>query len=149
MRLVAAQCECVRGGFAMRRVRSAKVRGHLSSRIVCIAIVTHLHWALGGRLSAARCLSARLIVLAACWGSVRVCTWRLCGAANASGESLRLSEPVRCVYSQCNTFAMGACRALKRRTVRIALKVFAFAEICMHGHCVVRRASAFARILHT
>ena len=149
MRLVAAQCECVRGGFAMRRVRSAKVRGHLSSRIVCIAIATHLRWALVERLSAAQCVSARLIVLAACWGSVRVCAWRLCGVANASGEGPRPSEPVRCVYSQCNTFAMGACRALKRRTVRIALGVFALSEIRMHGHCVVRKASTFAQISHT
>ena len=149
MRLVAAQCECVRGGFAMRRVRSAKVRGHLSSRIVCIAIATHLRWALVERLSAAQCVSARLIVLAACWGLVRVCVWRLCGAANPSGEGPRPPEPVHCVYSQCNTFAMGACRALKRRTVRIALKVFVFSEIRMHGHCVVRRASAFVQILHT
>ena len=49
MRLVAAQCERVRGGFAMRRMRSAKVRGHLSARIVCIAIATHLRWALTWR----------------------------------------------------------------------------------------------------
>ena len=149
MRLVAAQCECVRGGFAMRRVRSAKVRGHLSSRIVCIAIATHLRWALVERLSAAQCVSARLIVLAACWGSVQVCVWRLCGATNASGEGLRPSEPALCAYSQCDAFALGACWALRRRTVRIALEVFVFSEIRMHGHCVVRRASAFVQISHT
>ena len=149
MWLVMAQCECVRGGFAMRRVRSAKVRGHLSSRIVCIAIATHLRWALVERLSAAQCVSACLIVIAACWGSVRVCVWRLCGAANPSGEGVRPSEPAHCVYSQCNTFALGACRALKRRMVRIVLEVFALSEIRMHGHCIVRRASAFAQISHT
>ena len=69
--------------------------------------------------------------------------------ANASGEVPMPSELAHCVYSQCDAFALGACRALKRRMVRIALEVFALSEICMHGHCVVRRASAFAQISHT
>ena len=156
-------------------------------------------------------MSARLLLDAACCGSMRVCARGFCDAASAFGEGprpselthcvyshcdafalgacralkrrtmrirtshspcgllglsasvrmealwcgkcirqgLRPSEPVRCVYSQCNTFALGACRALKRRTVRIVLEVFAFSEIRMHGHCVVRRASAFAQISHT
>ena len=59
------------------------------------------------------------------------------------------SEPAHCAYSQCDAFVMGACRALKRRMVRIALEVFALLEIRMHGHCVVRRASTFAQISHT
>ena len=68
---------------------------------------------------------------------------------NPSGEGARPSDPALCVYSQCDAFALGACWALRRRTMRIALEVFAFSEIRMHGHCVVQRASAFARILHT
>ena len=56
------------------------------------------------------------------------------------------SELAHCAYSQCDAFALGACRTLKRRTVCIVLEVFALSEICMHGHCVVRRASAFAQI---
>ena len=59
------------------------------------------------------------------------------------------SELAHCVCSQCGAFALGACRALKRRTVRIVLEVFALSEIRMHGHCVMRRASAFAQISHT
>ena len=133
----------------MRQMHPVRFQCHLSSCIVRIVNATHLRWALVERLSAAQCVSACLIVIAACWGSVRVCAWRLCGAANPSGEGARPSEPAHCVYSQCNTFALGACRALKRRMVRIVLEVFAFSEIRMHGHCVVRRASAFARILHT
>ena len=69
--------------------------------------------------------------------------------ANASGKGPMPSELVRCAYSQCDAFALGAYQALKRRMVRIALEAFALPEIRMHGHCVVRRASAFARILQT
>ena len=76
-----------------------------------------------------------------------MCMRRLCDAANASRKGPMLSELAHCVYRQCGTFAVGACRALKRRTMRIALKVFALSEICMHGYCVALRVFAHPQIL--
>ena len=66
---------------------------------------------------------------------------------NASGKGPMPSELAHCAYSQCDAFAMGACRALKRRTMRIALKVFALSEICMHGYCVALRVFVHPQIL--